>query len=867
VGSGRLVSLDALPSVRILAVVGAVLACLGLGVERADAAYTARVTGGVLVVTGNGAGDRLALRLQAGDPTRLQVDVGDNGSANFTFSRDLFAQIVVNAGAGNDIVRIDQANGGFTDAEITTIRGGDGRDTLVGGVGAETFVGGDANDFVDANNGSDTVLLGPGADMFVWDPGDDSDTVNGNLGTDTMRFNASNANEIMSLAANGTHLRLFRDVAAVTIDADDLENVDINALGGLDTVFVEDISATDTVSVDANLAATLGGTAGDGMADRVSVLGTAGSVPRVTGAGSVLTATGLPATVRVFNPEAANDLLSFGAGTNGLVNIDGSAAADVLNIEPSPVAGHVRVTTASLPAPVDVVSGQLVSVNGLGGNDSFSSLGNLAAVAQLRLMGGDGNDTILAGNGLDQVYGGPGNDFVDGQQGNDDAFLGLGNDTFQWDPGDGSDQVRGEPGTDRLLFNGSAGNENFSLSANGTNLRFVRDLGNITLDTVTLERVDLNALGGTDFVLVNNLTATDVTRLNVELAGTIGGTAGDGQVDTVQWNGAAGAETTTVARNGTFTDVGGVGIVMQLRRAEALNDRIAFVGTTGDVFHVNGTSAADTMNVAALGLGSVRATIAGMEAPIDIGAPATVWLNGLGGNDSLSASGNVAGTGVALRMSGGEGNDTVLGGNGAELLYGGPGNDFVDGNQANDSAFGGDGADIFAWDPGDGSDALRGHAGIDTLTFNGSAGAELFELSANGPRLRLFRNLGNITMDADDVERVAVEALGGADSLLVRNLAATDVTRVTADLEGVLGGGAGDGQVDVVTVNGTPARDQIRVAVVGGAVQTSGLPALVRILRSEVANDTLTVRGFGGVDTFSTGPGVTGLIGLTFVQN
>ena len=61
------------------------------------------------------------------------------------------------------------------------------------------------------------------------------------------------------------------------------------------------------------------------------------------------------------------------------------------------------------------------------------------------------------------LLGGDGNDFIDGQQGNDVAFLGAGNDVFQWDPGDGSDTVEGQAGTDTMLFNGSAGDEIFEV--------------------------------------------------------------------------------------------------------------------------------------------------------------------------------------------------------------------------------------------------------------------------------------------------------------------------------------------------------------------------------------------------------------------
>ena len=168
-----------------------------------------------------------------------------------------------------------------------------------------------------------------------------------------------------------------------------------------------------------------------------------------------------------------------------------------------------------------------------GGNDSFSATGDLAALIKITVDGGAGNDTILGSNGIDTLLGGDGNDFIDGQQGNDVVFLGAGNDTFQWDPGDGSDTVEGQDGTDTMLFNGSAGNEIFEAAANGERLRFTRNLGNIVMDVNDVETVTLNALGGTDTVNVGDLSGTDVTKVNVKLAGTIGGTAGDGAADTV----------------------------------------------------------------------------------------------------------------------------------------------------------------------------------------------------------------------------------------------------------------------------------------------------------------------------------------------
>ena len=65
------------------------------------------------------------------------------------------------------------------------------------------------------------------------------------------------------------------------------------------------------------------------------------------------------------------------------------------------------------------------------------------------------------------------------------------------------------------------------------------------------------------------------------------------------------------------------------------------------------------------------------------------------------------------------------------------------------------GDDRFQWDPGDGSDTVEGQAGNDRLDFNGSNAGEKIELSANGGRTRLTRNIAAITMDFDGIERVA----------------------------------------------------------------------------------------------------------------
>src|SRR4029078_5520092 len=91
--------------------------------------------------------------------------------------------------------------------------------------------------------------------------------------------------------------------------------------------------------------------------------------------------------------------------------------------------------------------------------------------------------------------------------------------------------------------------EQFDLSANGDRLRFTRNVANIVMDTHSVETVRVNALGGADVVTVNDLAATDVKRVEADLAATGGG--GDGATDQVVANGTAADDTVDVTSDGS----------------------------------------------------------------------------------------------------------------------------------------------------------------------------------------------------------------------------------------------------------------------------------------------------------------------------
>src|SRR5262249_48641578 len=139
-----------------------------------------------------------------------------------------------------------------------------------------------------------------------------------------------------------------------------------------------------------------------------------------------------------------------------------------------------------------VANTSLIQVFGQAGNDQISLDETNGALPASNLFGGDGNDTLTGGSGNDLLFGQAGNDTLRGKGGNDQLFGGAGNDILIGGPG--NDQVFGEAGDDRLIWNpgdgtalneGGTGNdtvevnggnaaETFTVTPNGTRVRFDR---------------------------------------------------------------------------------------------------------------------------------------------------------------------------------------------------------------------------------------------------------------------------------------------------------------------------------------------------------------------------------------------------------
>jgi hypothetical protein len=209
---------------------------------------------------------------------------------------------------------------------------------------------------------------------------------------------------------------------------------------------------------------------------------------------------------------------------------------------------------------------EALSVDGGSGDDTITT-----GSANDFVDAGSGRDTVNTGAGDDVIDAGSGDDFVVGGIGHDTALLGSGSDTFVWNPGEGSDFVEGDSGTDTLVFNGAAGAEQMSLSANGPRSVFLRQPGNVRMDLDGVDELNLTPLGGIDTVAINDMTGTDLDRVNLDLS--VAG-AGDNAADVVTVNGTAAADRVRVDNHGGRVDVEGLAAETRITGSEPAADHL-----------------------------------------------------------------------------------------------------------------------------------------------------------------------------------------------------------------------------------------------------------------------------------------------------
>jgi RTX calcium-binding nonapeptide repeat (4 copies) len=342
-------------------------------------------------------------------------------------------------------------------------------------------------------------------------------------------------------------------------------------------------------------------------------------------------------TVPAFlGPELKTVSVETGAdGQQDTVTAEGTVIVDTISV----TAEGSGASVGGLPVKTTVTTHEpgedILQISARDEADTINASTLPAGVIGLTHGGGLGPDLLIGSEGRDRFDGGDGDDF---------ALMGAGDDTFVWDPGDDNDTLEGQAGTDRLLFNGNGAAEAFDISANGGRVRFLRNVANVLMDCNDVEVVDLNALGGSDSTVINNMAGTALGQVNLALGAANG--EGDAALDNVSLFGTPGDDVVAISGGPGVLSATGLPTGLSVTGAEAANDRLT----------VNADAGSDTVNASGVALGAMLLT-----------------LNGAAGNDTLT---------------GGAGVDTIDGGPDNDVIHGGPGADVLDGGgQVGDQVF------------------------------------------------------------------------------------------------------------------------------------------------------------------------------------
>ena len=330
----------------------------------------------------------------------------------------------IDGGAGDD-----NLNGGRGD---DVMRGGDGEDVLSGGRGNDSMDGGDGDDKLFGEEGADSIEGGSGDDEI--EGGERNDTIDGGAGNDTIDGGTGN-DEI----SGGADDDVIRGAGGADVLSGD---------GGNDLIYADSDENGDAEAADHTIQ---GGTGNDTIYGSlgVDVIDAGGGLDRVVAlAGDDVVIGGL-----------GDDDLDGGLG-NDLI-WGGLAAYDASSFDISDQTLFEKplrfdeVTSAfgsayTLPLLVTpkVVGG--LSVPGIisDGDDS--------------IRGGDGTDILFGGSGSDAIFGGAGHDYIDGGAGDDlNLFGGEDDDVIRGGTGSdiihgglGIDQSYGDEGRDAIYGDG-----------------------------------------------------------------------------------------------------------------------------------------------------------------------------------------------------------------------------------------------------------------------------------------------------------------------------------------------------------------------------------------------------------------------------
>jgi trimeric autotransporter adhesin len=601
----------------------------------------------------------------------------------------------------NSVPGDDYLDGGLGDDRI---EGQAGNDILHGGLGNDMLLGDDHAIYVDRPVGNDYLNGGDGNDYLFGGRGDDQ--LLGGQGDDFMRGD----NQI-----NRDPDLIFTRVPGSVVLSPTTENAFATGEGGED--YLDGGDGNDTIQGDGGDDLILGGDGNDklyGDEDLDVEIGINWGNDWIEGG---------EGNDRLNGDEGA-DALFGGAGDDFLLG-------DYLN-----EAGFADYLDGGAGADTLV---------GTKGDDVL-----IGGDGEDILAGGDDNDVLDGGNGDDGLYGELGDDILDGGEGNDTLLGELGNDVLDGGEGkdlligsDGDDELDGGNGVDELqggrgddvLVGGAEGD--LLLGNAGEDVAFGGDgddeiQGNDGSDLLIGETGNDVMWGGLGEDLLEGGVGDDaLVGDNTDLSGGIGG---DDILDGGQGNdylGGSGGRDTYLLNPGDGYDV--------IRDFAFEGNRIVF-----------GAGISPTAIIVTVGPNDSLVIRSGSGDTVEILNFGTANLTGSHPIDTFEFSdgtiltyGQLVAAAGGLGISGGFGNDQLMGTAQGERIYGGIGNDTIESEQGADTLLGEAGQDVLVGGldndlllGGTGNDRLIGGGGLDTYYYRSGWGIDRIQDSpGEGNRL------------------------------------------------------------------------------------------------------------------------------------
>jgi Ca2+-binding RTX toxin-like protein len=523
------------------------------------------------------------------------------------------------------------------------------------------------------------------------------------------------------------------DTITGTAGADSIQglggNDTLSGLGGNDTI--DGGTGNDTINGGAGDDVLIGGAGND------TIIGDVGNDTITGGTGTDIIDAGLGDDVIKYTIGDGADTVNAGAGNDTLI-ITGTTGNNTLNVvfNGSVLTGVGGGTLAG----VETVKADL-----LGGTDTLSYGATTAAVTVNLATGAAsgfasiaGIENVTGGAGADTLTGNSGANALTGGGGNDTLVGGLGNDTLVG--GGGNDTVSYADSSDAMVINLATGTAARGAVLEDTLATIENVIGGSAADSITGNTGANQLDGGAGNDTIVGGAGSD-TLLGGSGNDTFNYTIGDGNdalvdgglgVDTLSILGSAAANTLTVAYSGTAIT--------------------SIAGTVASLLNVEHVAVDLAGGTDVLSYGTTSANVS-----VDLGAHTASGFSAIGNIENVTGgTGNdtLIGDGLANILSGGSGNDTLSGGAGNDTIAGGAGNDTLDLHLTSAGATVSTTTAISAEigiDTLSGIENVIGSQGNDSITLNGSAnvidgqgGNDIID--AGGANDTIIGGAGNDTM-------------------------------------------------------------------------------------------------------------------------